>query len=243
VAEEQADLFRNLDVTFSALASVARPFLQETISRSVPAMDVAIDEFPRQRPFLRNTAAFFRELRPGVATLPRSAPLLADAFAAGRRTLPRTPSLNRRLDDVFFALEEFNRDERPRRGIARLTRTSRSLRPTLSFLTPVETTCKYVSLLLRNASSLVSQGDHNGTWQRFIVIAAPAGPNAEGGPSRAPANGPAVDNHLHAIPYPNTASPGQVRECEAGNEPYQVGRTIIGNVPGNQGTNTGRVRE
>ena len=35
---------------------------------------------------------------------------------------------------------------------------------------------------------------------------------------------------------PNTASPGQDVECEAANENYIDGQTVIGNVPGNQGT-------
>jgi hypothetical protein len=30
-------------------------------------------------------------------------------------------------------------------------------------------------------------------------------------------------------------APGQTPECEAGNEPYYAGRTLTGNVPGNQG--------
>ena len=45
-------------------------------------------------------------------------------------------------------------------------------------------------------------------------------------------------NHVHANPYPNAAAPGGPRECEAGNEPYYVGKTIVGNTPGNQGTKT-----
>ena len=78
------------------------------------------------------------------------------------------------------------------------------------------------------------RGRRDGTWQRFIIIATPQGPNNEGGPSSAPANGPTVDNHLHSNPYPNTASPGQPKECEAGNEPFRAGRKVIGNVPGKQ---------
>ena len=38
--------------------------------------------------------------------------------------------------------------------------------------------------------------------------------------------------------YPNTAAPGQERECEAGNETYARNKQSIGNVPGNQGTET-----
>jgi hypothetical protein len=87
-------------------------------------------------------------------------------------------------------------------------------------------------------SNLLSEGDVNGTWQRFIVVVAPSGPNNEGGPASAPANGPSVENHLHSNSYPNTASPGQPRECEAARESYAAGQTVIGNPAGNQGTNT-----
>ena len=45
-------------------------------------------------------------------------------------------------------------------------------------------------------------------------------------------------NHLNVNPYPNTAAPGQTRECEAGRTPFQRGTTVIGNTPGNQGTTT-----
>jgi hypothetical protein len=91
-----------------------------------------------------------------------------------------------------------------------------------------------VTLWFRNVSSLLSEGDVHGTWQRFIIIATPQGPNNEGGPSSAPANGPTSDNYLHSNPYPNTASPGQTKECESGNEPFPAGRKVIGNPAGKQ---------
>jgi virulence factor Mce-like protein len=235
VSEQQASLFVNLDTTFTALAGVARPFIQESIAESPPTEAVAIREFPRQRPFIRNSAALFRELRPGVATLPSSAPVLADALVAGTHTLPRTPPLNRRLADVFDAVADFSEEPLVERGLNQLTRLSASLKPTLAFLTPAQVQCNYATLWFRNISSLLSEGDTNGTWQRFIIIATAQGPNNEGGPSRAPANGPGRDNYLHSNPYPNSASPGQEKECEAGNEPYLAGRQVIGNVPGNQG--------
>jgi phospholipid/cholesterol/gamma-HCH transport system substrate-binding protein len=238
VAEQQAALFSNLDVTFAALAGVARPFIQQAITETPPTLDVATAEFPKQRAFIRNTAAFLRELRPGVRTLPSSAPVLADALQAGTRTLPKTPPFNRRLARVFDSLASFAAEPLVGRGLKQLARTARSLEPTLAFLTPAQTACNYVTLWFRNISSLLSEGDSNGTWQRFIIVATPQGPNNESGPSSAPANGPNVENHLHANPYPNTAAPGQTRECEAGNEPYAIGKTTIGNVPGNQGTKT-----
>ncbi|MEX1142614.1 MAG: MlaD family protein, partial [Thermoleophilaceae bacterium] len=70
VAETQAELLANLDVTFTALASVARPFVQETISESPATFAVGAEELPRQRAFVRNSTALFRELRPGIRTLP-----------------------------------------------------------------------------------------------------------------------------------------------------------------------------
>jgi virulence factor Mce-like protein len=239
VAETQASLFANLDTTFTALASVARPFIQESISNSPPAEDAGIRGFPQQRPFLRNSAALFRELRPGVDVLPATAPVLADALEIGTDTLARTPEFNEQLEDVFLALKNFTEEPLVEPGIERLNDTVESLRPTLNFITPAQTVCNYGTLWFRNISSLLSVGDQNGTWQRFIIVATPQGPNNEGGPSSAPANGgPDEANFLHSNAYPNTAAPGQPRECEAGNEVFHVGQQVIGNVPGNQGTDT-----
>jgi virulence factor Mce-like protein len=233
-AETQAQLFVNLDRTFAALREVARPFIQDSISGGPPALDSAIRSFPIQRPFLRNTEGLFAELRPGVRSLRGSAPTIADALEVGTRTLPRTPPFNRRLASLLESVQEFAEDEMVPRGLRATTGALRSLRPTLDYLAPAQTECNYVALWFRNVSSLLSTGDRNGTWQRFIIIATPQGPNNEGGPASAPADGPTVDNHLHANPYPNTMAPGQPRECEAANEPYVSGETVIGNVAGTQ---------
>jgi virulence factor Mce-like protein len=237
VGEQQAALFRNLDTTFAALVPV-KTDIQQFIHDSPPTEQLAIDEFPKQRPFLRNSAALFRELRPGAAVLPRAAPILADAFAAGKHSLARTPALNRELTDVFHSLDRFVADPVVPRGINRLKETVVTLRDPLDFVTPAQTTCNYITLWFRNIASHLSEGDKNGTWQRFIIVATPQGPNNEGGPSSAPANGPTTDNHLHANVYPNTAAPGEEKECESGNEDYVIGKTVVGNSPGNQGTVT-----
>jgi hypothetical protein len=139
---------------------------------------------------------------------------------------------------VFATLEEFAEDPVVPRGIRRLSSTARSLRPTLEFATPAQSVCNYVTLFFSNAASVLSEGDANGTWQRFIIVATPSGPNNEGLPSSKPADGPTEANHLHSNPYPNTASPGQPKECEAGNEVYLRGKTVIGNVPGTQSATT-----
>jgi virulence factor Mce-like protein len=238
VAETQASLFRNIDTTFGALAEVARPYIQDSITTARPALDSAIRNFPLQRPFLRNTQALFHDLRPGVQALRTAAPALSNALVIGTPVLRQSVALNRRLKPLFRELQVFSEDPMVSRGLKSATGTLTSLRPTLNFLAPTQTQCNYVTEWFRNVSSLLSEGDSNGTWQRFIIVATPNGPNSEGTQASKPANGPTVENHLHANPYPNTAAPGQPKECEAGNEPYLVGKTITGNVPGTQPAST-----
>jgi virulence factor Mce-like protein len=238
VAEQQASLFRNLDTTFDALAAIARPYLQDTISGGPPALQTAIDELPKQRPFLANSEGLFHDLRPGVKALSGAASDLSDAFTVGEPALRHSVQLNKDLKPVFASLQRFAEDPLVALGVQDLGETARIANPLLATLTPTQTVCNYWTLLFRNAASLLSEGDNNGTGQRFMIVAAPQGPNNEGSPSSAPANGPTKDNYLHSNPYPNTAAPGQTQECEAGNEDYAAGKQVIGNDPGNQGKTT-----
>ena len=242
VAERQASLFVGADRTFSAFAAVARPYIQEAIEEGPATLDQSISSLRHQRPFLRNSTGLFRELRPGIRALADASPAVAGAFRAGRPTLLRSVALDRRLERVLTALKDFAEDPLVPRGVADLRNTVTTLRPTLDFAAPAQTTCNYLGNFFENVSDLLSVGDAAGNWQRFIIIATPSGPNSETGPSSAPADGPGVDNHLHVNPYPNTAAPGQPRECEAANEPYLSGRTVIGNVPGTQQAATDGVR-
>src|SRR4051794_23808091 len=68
-AETQASLFDNLDTTMAALNGVARPYIQDSITRGKPALDEGIRDLPRQRPFLANSEGLMRELRPGIRAL------------------------------------------------------------------------------------------------------------------------------------------------------------------------------
>src|SRR3712207_778167 len=158
------------------------------------------------------------ELRPGVSALRTAAPELSAALGDGIRVLPRTPPFNRRLDSLLQEVKAFADDPLVPRGIRSTTELVDALRPTLDHLAPSQTVCNYLTLFFRNISSLLSEGDRNGTWQRFIIVTTPQGPNSESGPSSAPANGPGTDNYLHTNPYPTTASPGQPKERETGNE-------------------------
>jgi len=244
VAETQAELFRNLDTTFTALADV-REGIQDSIETGPSALQAGIESFPAQRPFLVNSAGLFRELRPGVRSLRAAAPDLSRAFQIGRPVLRRSVELNRRLTPTFQALQAFAEDPMTTLGIRGLTTTAGILRPTLDFFAPTQTQCNYVSLFLRNAASLLSEGGSSGTWQRFAIVSPPIGPNDEGSPAARPANGGGETpraNFLHANPYPNAAAPSQGEECEAGNEDYVAGRQAIGNQRGRQGSETEATR-
>jgi virulence factor Mce-like protein len=239
VAENQAHLFVALDATFGAFASVARPFLQETISKTPPTLDTLVETAPRIRPFIENTAGLFADLRPGFHALSPASAALANASRIGIPVLNAAPAFNAQLDPTAQSLLDFSNNPAVVKGINDLTAITTSLDPTLAFITPAQSVCNYGTLLFRNVSNLLALGDGLGTWQRFITLNPPAGPNNEGSPSSAVANGGgAGDNFLHYNPYPNTAAPGQEFECEAGNEKFATGQTVIGNVPGNQGTVT-----
>ena len=75
---------RNLDTTFTALASVARPFIQETISRARRRRAGRDRDLPAAAALHAQPHRLLPELRPGVAMLPHSAPILADALRGGR---------------------------------------------------------------------------------------------------------------------------------------------------------------
>ncbi|PZS13477.1 MAG: hypothetical protein DLM64_03310 [Solirubrobacterales bacterium] len=240
VAATQASLLANLDTTFSALAGVASPYLQETISRTPPLFDATIAQGPVIRPFLTDTAGLLHDLRPGAATLPQSAPVLAAAFAAGTRNLPGTAGLDRRTVALSRTLQSYGQTPAVAQGLDRLSLTAATLRPPLAFLTPAQSSCNYVTLFLRNISSLLSERVTQGGLLRFVQVAITDSPGYESGPSRRPYTGPAgvASGPLHVNPYPNTDAPGQIAECAAGNEPYSPARAAIGNPPGHLGRST-----
>lgn len=238
VAEQQGQLFRNLATTFDAFATIAVPYLQDTISGGPPAMEAAIRSFPRQRRLLANATAFFEDLQPGAAALRTAAPPLAEAFLVGTTTVRRAAALNDELTLTLRSLEAFADDPQVPLGIHGLRNTVDELVPTVNHLAGAQINCNYLGLLLYNAASIESDGSSEGTWVRIAPLSLPVGPNSEVGPASAPADGEVtlgrnrLANHLHANPYPLVGAKGQRGICMAGNEIYTEGETVIGNPPG-----------
>jgi virulence factor Mce-like protein len=239
VAETQASMFAALDRTFAAFARVSRPFIQETIEKSPPTLDEVNADLPALRPFLTDTARFFTALRPGVKALAKTSPVIAESLHTGIPVLNASPILNEQLPPTAEALVDFQEAPGVMSGLQLLTDTNRVLKPSLTYIAPSQTVCQYWSLAFSEVANAASQGNSNGNWLAFISFAPPEGPNSESTFASAPADDPNDEaNHLHYNPFPQTAAPGQKKVCEAGNEKYVRGKTIIGHSPDLWGTTT-----
>ncbi|MGA9315134.1 MAG: MlaD family protein [Solirubrobacteraceae bacterium] len=250
VANENAAFYTNLNTFFTAWATVA-PSLEQTIVDGPSALRQATHSFPFEAEFVNKSADFMRLLRPSAKILTTVAAPLGHAFEVGAVNLRSATALNGEVAEATEAFAKFGKNPLVIAGIEDATHTLGLANPLFAGLAPAQTTCNYVTLTFRNLASLLSQSIGVGTLARAAPVLAPTGPNNEGFPSSAYANGPSTEpptvgsagpgpdnNHLHVNPYPNVAGPDQSKECEAGNEPYKIGEAAIGNVPGNVGTKT-----
>jgi ABC-type transporter Mla subunit MlaD len=235
VAETQASMFVALDRTFAAFARVSRPFIQETIVKGPPTLDAVTADLPALRPFFRDAGRFFTALKPGARALGKTSPTINAALRAGIPALNRSPALFAQLNPTAEALLDFQGEPGVFNGLDLLTDTNEVLAPAIKYIAPAQTTCNYLSLVAKNLADAFSESNGNGNWLGAIVFEPPSGPNAESAPSSAPANGPEKKNHLHFNPYPRT---GQDGVCEAGNERYTPGKTVIGHATELWGTTT-----
>jgi ABC-type transporter Mla subunit MlaD len=235
VAATQASMFVALDRTFAAFARVSRPFIQETIVKGPPTLDAVTADLPALRPFFRNAGRFFTAFKPGARALGETSPTINAALRAGIPALNRSPELFAQLNPTAEALLDFQGEPGVFNGLDLLMDTNEVLDPAISYIAPAQTTCNYLALVFRNLADAFSESNGKGNWLGAIAFEAPDGPNAEATPSSAPANGPGASNHLHFNPYPRT---GQDGVCEAGNERYVPGQTVIGRSPKLWGTTT-----
>src|SRR5205085_10879646 len=182
-------------------------------------------------------------LRPSTQVLRTAAQPLGHAFKVGATNLRAATALNRELAGSAQALQKFGSNPIASVGLEDLTQTLQYGNPLLAGLAPLQAYCNYITLAFRNVASDQSESLGSvGTAARAGVVLSPTGPNNEGFPSSAAANGPSVDhpfgssaviddNHVHATVYPNVGAPGQAKVCESGNEHYLLGKATLGNLP------------
>lgn len=238
VADANARFYTDLDIFFSAWASVAHS-LELAIEGGPPSLEQATSSFKHQKRFYENSIEFMHLLRPTAVALRQAAPAFANAVGAGVTNLRAATALNTRLESFLGKLREFSNDPVVQVALEVLTRTAQLGNTVVAGLAPEQVNCNYVTLTFRNIASLLSQGVGVGTAARANPLIAPSGPNSEAAPAAAPASGPSPeavfgetynDNFLHYNPYPNVAGPGQPDICEAGNEEYATKRAALGHA-------------
>ncbi len=246
VAETNASFFVDLNTFFTAFAG-ASPSLERTIEGGPAALRQAIHSLPYEAPFIEGATEFARLLRPSASILRTVAAPLGHAFAEGAVNLRAATALNKQLASALQAFKSFAEDPVVGLGLEEFTTTAQLGNPLLEGIAPAQTTCNYVTLAFRNVANLLAESVGTGTLARVVPVLSPSGPNAEGLPATAPANGKSLDksgttgqeipdNHLHYNPYPYVGGPGQPKECEAGNQHYVAGQTVIGNTSTTLGT-------
>ncbi|MHB8491944.1 MAG: MlaD family protein [Solirubrobacteraceae bacterium] len=239
VATQEAAFFVDLDTFFRAWASVSTS-LERSIEGGPPSLRQAIYSLPHEAPFVEKSAQFMRLLRPSAVALRGAAPAFADAVEEGVRTLPAAAGLNERLKTFLANLRAFAEEPAVETALETLTRTAGLGSTVVGGIAPEQVNCNYVTLTFRNLASLLATDIGVGTVARVETILAPSGPNAEGAPASVPAHGPSPElkfgpqynnNFLHANPYPNVTGPSQpAKLCEAANEEYEAGKTVIGHA-------------
>ena len=200
-----------------AAPTVARPFLQDSITGGPPALDAGDHATSRSSGRSWPTpTGLFRELQPGRA----------GAARRPRRRWPTRSTIG--TPHAARARRRSTSSLGPPSRSCSASPTTRSCRSASTDLTSTVDVAgrrrsRYLDagpdgLQLRRrcssatSSSLLSDGDANGTWQRFIIIATPQGPNNEGGPSSAPANGARRSGQLPAhqpVPEHGLAGPAE----------------------------------
>jgi hypothetical protein len=238
VAETNAAFFSDLDTFFTAWASVYQS-LERSIEGGPPSLEQATFSLHHQAPFYEKSTEFMRLLRPAAVALRTAAPAFASAESAAIATLPGVTGLNEGLERFLIHFRSFAENPVVSVGLEALTRTSQLGNTVVAGIAPAQSVCNYVTLTFRNLASLLAQDIGVGTVARVNAVLSPTGPNSEGTPASAPASGPSPEvqfgsqynnNFLHVNPYPNVAGPGQPKLCEAGNEVYQPGTTVIGHA-------------
>jgi virulence factor Mce-like protein len=242
VADLNASLWSDQDTFFRAWATAAKA-LEEATEGGPASLEQATYSLPFEAPLIEKSAEFMRLLRPSAHSLRTVAPPLGHAFARGAVNLRAATDLNSRLASSAQALLAFAQNPVVTAGLEDFTRVLEHGQPFISGLAPAQSFCNYVTLTFRNVASVLSENVGVGTVGRASLVLSPSGPNNEGYPSSAPANGPSIEkafvgsnqivdnNHVHSDPYPNVGGPGQPKVCESGNETYEKGKAVVGNLP------------
>ena len=220
VSKTNAQLFTSMADTFEAIARDPKA-LKQTISKSPPTMDVGIDSFRVQRPFLSHLAAFSTDLKGATSELRAALPTVNRAIEKGTPVQERAVALNERLQDTMGALEDLATAPGTNIALRGLTATVTTLNPQLRYYGPFVTVCNSWTYFWTNVAEHFSEEDITGSAERVLFNFAGQQDNSLGAMgASAPANGEGVKSgnpqYLQGQVYGAAVTDDGRADCEAG---------------------------
>ena len=174
VANEQAEVFGNMAVTFGAISSDVGA-LQDTISGGPPTLETAIRTLPAQQVFLAELTDLSERLSPGVRQLRLALPDLNDAIEVGTPVLKRTVATSTDLREVLLQLENLVEQPTTLSSLTRLEETFDNAAPLAEHVVPAQTVCNYWNYFWTLLPEHLTERDNVGYTQRVSLISTPPG--------------------------------------------------------------------
>ncbi|MBA2347883.1 MAG: MCE family protein [Solirubrobacterales bacterium] len=168
VSKTQARLFTTMATTLDAIGRDPQA-LQNTIAKGPDTLRVATSSLITQRPFLRDTVAFSRDLKGATAELRGALPVLNRALAVGTPVTRRSPELSRELGPTFASLRDFSEAPTTNGALRGLQATIVTLQPQLRYLGPYITVCNSFTSLWTFAAEHLSAPNATGSEQRALI--------------------------------------------------------------------------
>src|SRR3954468_6563726 len=194
--------------------------LKETISKGPPTMDVAIESFRVQRPFLENLAGFGRDMTPATAALRDALPTLNSAVRTAIPVNRRAPQLNDQLAKTLDQVRTLSEAPGTLPAIRGLGDTVNTLNPQMRFYGPYITVCNSANYFFTYLAEHFSEPDTTGSAQRALAnTAGPQDDRVGGMGADEPANGrnaKGAQQFAQNQPYGAAVTPDGRADCETG---------------------------
>jgi ABC-type transporter Mla subunit MlaD len=229
VAKIQARIFTTMADTFHAISEDPQA-LKDTISKSPPTEQVSIDAFQIQRPFLRDTVAFSRDLAAAAGDLRPALPVINSALEVGTPIVRRSAQLNTKLQGALNALYDLASAPETNAALRGLTATVTTLQPQLRFLGPYVTVCNSWNFFWTLAAEHQTAPTAAGQAQRALLnspnhqtnnVGAMGATQPAAGLGQHPNDG--APEYLHGNYYGHAMMPDGTADCEAGQQGYVHG--------------------
>jgi hypothetical protein len=206
--------------TFEALGRDPEA-LKATIAKSPSTMDVGVQSFRVQRPFLDDLTAFSRDFAGATEELKGALPPLNDAVRVGTPVQQRVPALNEEVRKTLGTVRELAEAPGTNAALRGLTATVQTLNPQLRFYGPYVTVCNSFNYFFTYLAEHFSEPDTTGSAQRALVNLTGRQEDSLGSMGAdEPANGEGViegtPQYAQDQPYGAAVAPDGQADCEAG---------------------------